>query len=129
PGKDHDLAALEIDALREGRELAGLDVVLDRLDVLQRAVLQPDLAGQPRQAAVGGNLVLRDRQHETIDVTGHSRSPSVWWMSGYGSQPPAGMRGCSRIGRIGRTSTEPTVAGGMRAAIWIASLRSRASIM
>ena len=37
--------------------------------------------------------------------------------------------GASRIGRIGRTSTLPICAGGMREAIWIASLRSRASIM
>ena len=35
----------------------------------------------------------------------------------------------SRIGRIGRTSTQPTRAGGIFAAMLIASLRSRASIM
>ena len=38
----------------------------------------------------------------------------------------AGERGCSRIGRTGRISMEPTRAGGIRAASWIASFKSRA---
>jgi hypothetical protein len=33
------------------------------------------------------------------------------------------------MGRIGRTSMLPTLAGGIFAAIWMASFRSRASIM
>jgi exoribonuclease R len=43
----------------------------------------------------------------------------------WSSSPP---RGCSRIGRTGLTSTQPTCAGGIFAASWMASFKSRASI-
>src|SRR5436309_9725440 len=52
PGEDHGLALLELDAARERRPLARLDVVGDAFAILERAALPPDLAGLLRHAAV-----------------------------------------------------------------------------
>jgi hypothetical protein len=51
--------------------LAHLHVLGDALQVLERPVLAPDLARRARDAAVLVDLVLRDRQDETIHVLGH----------------------------------------------------------
>src|SRR6266404_9426796 len=68
PGKYHRLARLELDAAREGGELADLDVVCHPFAVIQRAMLAPDLAGLLRHAAVGGKVLLRHRDDKSIDV-------------------------------------------------------------
>src|SRR5438552_3462285 len=49
PRKDDRLVWLELDGLRERRDLARLNVVADAFDVLERAILPPDLAGFLRE--------------------------------------------------------------------------------
>jgi hypothetical protein len=69
---EHDgLVALGLHAQRERRDLALRHVVGDALAVVQRAVLHPDLAGLAGDPAVVGDLVLRYRQYESIDVARH----------------------------------------------------------
>jgi hypothetical protein len=50
--------------------LPHFNVVGNALDDLERAVLAKDLAGLLGQAAIGHDLLLRDRDYETIDI-GH----------------------------------------------------------
>src|SRR5688572_5622176 len=69
PGEDHRLVGLELDRLRERSELAGLHVVGDALAIFQRAVFAPDLAGLARHAPVCGQVLLRNGQYETVDIT------------------------------------------------------------
>src|SRR5690606_13068703 len=69
PCKHHDLAGLEPDALRERGVLARLDVVGNAFDVFQCAMLLPDRPGFPGQAAVGRQVLLRNGDYETVDVT------------------------------------------------------------
>src|SRR6267378_4835394 len=87
----HRLAGFELDALRERRALAWLDVVGRALVVLEGAVLAPDFSGQPRQTAIGGELSLRYRYHYCIDVV---HWILLGWLSG------RGRRSCS--GRFGK---------------------------
>ena len=68
PREDHDLAVLQLHRLRERGDLARLHVIADAFGVLQRAVLQPDLAGLARQLLVGIQVLAGNRQHVTIDV-------------------------------------------------------------
>src|SRR3546814_929992 len=69
PCKHHDLAGLELDALRERGVLARLDIVGNAFDVLQRAMLFPDLPCLAGQVAVGDKILLWNRDYETVDVT------------------------------------------------------------
>src|SRR6266436_9621407 len=99
PGKYHRLARLELDAAREGGELADLDVVCHPFAVIQRAMLAPDLAGLLRHAAVGGKVLLRHRDDKSIDVRHrHSlplslnRRARLWIMSGNWWRRPASGR-------------------------------------
>lgn len=59
------------------------------------------------------------------------RDPEGWTQFRCGQRLPSCDRAAtvSLIGRTGRTSTQPTRAGGIFEAIWIASFRSRASII
>src|SRR6266403_2132349 len=94
PAIDH-----ELDAAREGGELADLDVVCHPFAVIQRAMLAPDLAGLLRHAAVGGKVLLRHRDDKSIDVRHrHSlplslnRRARLWIMSGNWWRRPASGR-------------------------------------
>src|SRR6266540_1619975 len=69
PGKPDHLVLLQLDALREGRVLARLDVVRDALPVLERAVLAADLSHLPCDAHVGLLVPFRHRQYETLYVS------------------------------------------------------------
>jgi hypothetical protein len=60
-------------ALERGA-LAPRDVVGEAFDVFERAVVFPHLGSAKRHAAVGGELALRDRNDEAIDVMGHEVS-------------------------------------------------------
>jgi hypothetical protein len=71
----HGLPFLELDGLREGGPFAGLDVVGDGFEVLEGAVLHPDLAGLAGDAQVGGAVFGGERQDEAVDVFGHGVSP------------------------------------------------------
>src|SRR5688572_24277143 len=67
--REHDdLAAFQLHAPRERGALADIDVVRDRLHVLERAVLHPDLAGVLRHAPVSRQVPARDRQYVSIHV-------------------------------------------------------------
>ena len=70
PGKHHHFIFLELDALRERRPLARLDVVGHALAKMQRAVFAPDRTGAARQFTVRIEFGARHRHDETIDV-GH----------------------------------------------------------
>jgi len=50
--------------------LAG-ELVGDALDVLEGPVITPDFAGHAGDAAVAREVLLRDGQDESIDVSGH----------------------------------------------------------
>src|SRR5215510_10819735 len=69
-GEHHRLAALELDAARERRPLAHLDVVGDAFAHFERTVLAPDFCRLLRQAAVSVELLGRHRNDKSIDV-GH----------------------------------------------------------
>src|SRR6185369_13486404 len=71
---DH-LAGLELHALRERGALARLHIVGHALDIFERAMLAPDLAGPFGHLAIGGDIALRHGDDETIDITGHGRFP------------------------------------------------------
>src|SRR5712692_8727262 len=68
-GEHHRLAGFQLDALRERRALARLDVIGHALDIFQRAVVPPDLARRPRHAPVGRQFPLRDGYHDSIYVS------------------------------------------------------------
>jgi hypothetical protein len=70
-GEHHRLVGLELDATRERRPLAPLHVVGDAFDVLEGAVVAPYLTGPLGHAAVGRELLLRDRQNVSIDISSH----------------------------------------------------------
>jgi hypothetical protein len=76
PREDHHLVALELHALRERGPLARLHIISDALPVLQRAMLAPDLAGLARHALVRLDVLLRDRQYESIHIS-HAEPPLV----------------------------------------------------
>src|SRR5262245_11444910 len=67
-GEDHRFAVLLLDAARERCPLAPAHVVGHGLDVVRRAVLEPDFAGDARDAAIGLKFSFRDRNDETIYV-------------------------------------------------------------
>src|SRR5262249_28395849 len=73
-GEHHRLSRLEFDALRERRVLARLDVVGDALDVLERAVVTPDLARLLRHAPIDRQFLFRNGHYVSIYV---SHKPSV----------------------------------------------------
>src|SRR5262249_31706834 len=73
-GEHHRLSRLEFDALRERRVLARLDVVGDALDVLERAVVAPDLARLLCHAPIDRQFLFRDGHYVSIYV---SHKPSV----------------------------------------------------
>src|SRR3954447_4166143 len=74
-GKDHGLAALELDAARERRPFSHFDIVGDAFAKCERAVIAPDLAELPRNAAVHLEIPGRNRNDESIDIA-HRTSPS-----------------------------------------------------
>src|SRR5436190_20550878 len=76
----HHLAGFQLDALRERRALARLDVVGRALVVLEGAVLAPDFSRKPRKAAIRRQLPLRYRYHYCIDVV-------HWVLLGWLSKP------------------------------------------
>src|SRR3546814_20223309 len=69
PCKHHDLAGLELDALRERGVLARLDVVGNAFDVIQRAMLLPDLPCLSGQVSVCEKILPWNGDYETVDVT------------------------------------------------------------
>src|SRR6476619_1142145 len=73
PGEDDRLPTPELRQFRETPPR--LELVSHGLEIFERAVLAPDLPGLLRDPAVGGQFLLRQRNHETIDVTGHGESP------------------------------------------------------
>src|SRR3546814_6345156 len=74
PCKHHDLAGLELDALRERGVLARLDVVGNAFDVLQRAVLLPDLPCLAGQVAVGDKILLWNGDYRSEEHTSELQS-------------------------------------------------------
>ena len=68
PGEHDRLALLELHAARERGALAVRNVVGDAFIELQRAMLEPDLRGLLRHAAVCGELLLLHRKDKSIDV-------------------------------------------------------------
>src|SRR4030095_8107925 len=67
---EHDrLSGLELDALRERRVLARLDVVGDALDVFEGAVVAPDLTRLLRHAPIGCQVLLRNGYYISIYVS------------------------------------------------------------
>ena len=62
------IGVLGLNGAREGGQLAIRHVVGESLDVAERAVLHPHLAGELRHRLVGLDIGLRDRKNETIDI-------------------------------------------------------------
>jgi len=75
PRKDDRLVWLELDGLRERRDLARLNVVADAFDVLERAILLSYLAGFLRELPVEVHVLFREGKNETIHILSHCQSP------------------------------------------------------
>ena len=69
PREHHGLAALEPGQLGKRQQLLDLEVVADRLDVLQCAMLQPHLLGERRDLLVALDVLGRHRDDESVYIT------------------------------------------------------------
>src|SRR5688500_1155727 len=74
PGEHYGFARLHPSDLRERHTELHLQVVTKALEILQRSVVPPDLAGFPRDLSIGLDVLLWNRDHETVYVTSHARS-------------------------------------------------------
>src|SRR5690606_1480676 len=71
------LVPLELELLRERHDHVHVQVVAQALAVLERAVVEPHLACEPRNLPVVSRVLLHDRNNVTVNVHGALRIPGV----------------------------------------------------